>query len=278
LGWINPVDISGPGTYSITQSATDNDYYKISSEYSSNEYLLIENRQNAEFDCTLPQGGLVIWHIDDEAGFDTEGYPGGRWPKDGNHYRVAVAQADGNFNLEKGNNRGDAGDVHHGAGVDAMAPGPDGHPNTDGYQKGRITETGHTISDVSVSGQVMTFCLNGCGDSNSGGGDPGSGFLAPENLSATVTSSGKGRNSIKTVMLTWDDNSNGVDNEDQFVIERCQELGKRKSKTCIFNVVATVGQDVNSFTDQPGSGVFKYRVMAQRGAGDNTEFSNEVKI
>jgi M6 family metalloprotease-like protein len=138
LGWIDPVDISASGRYGIGQSASDDDYYMISAGFPAGEYLLIENRQRAGLDCSLPQGGLAIWHIDDETGFDTEGYPGGRWPKDGKHYRVALAQADGNFQLEKGINRGDAGDLHHGAGVDAIAPGPDGHPNTDAYQDGRI--------------------------------------------------------------------------------------------------------------------------------------------
>ncbi len=137
LGWINPVNISQSGEYTIGQSETGNDYFVITDGFPGNEYLMIENRQNAGFDCSLPQGGLAIWHIDDDAGFNTEGYPGKRWPKDGKHYRVAMAQADGNFQLEKGINRGDSGDVHHGGGVDAMAPGPDGHPNTDAYQSGR---------------------------------------------------------------------------------------------------------------------------------------------
>jgi hypothetical protein len=94
---------------------------------------------------------------------NAEGYPDKRWPRDGKHYRVALAQADGNFQLEKGLNRGDAGDLHRGGGVDAMAPGPELHPNTDGYQGGRITVTGHTFSAISASGPTMTFCLNGCG-------------------------------------------------------------------------------------------------------------------
>jgi len=275
LGWIEPVDISQQGTYSIGQSETNNEYFIITDGFASNEYLLIENRQRAGFDCSLPQGGLAIWHIDDETGFDTEGYPSKRFPKDGKHYRVALAQADGGFNLEMGYNRGDAGDLHHAAGVDAMAPGPDGHPNTDGYQNGQIVVTGHTISDISASGPVMTFCLNGCGASIP---PDGGSFEAPSNLVATLTDSGKGRSSVKTVLLSWTDNSSGADNEDQFVIQRCEEVGKGSNKICNYSSLATAGQDVTSFSDQPESGTFRYRVKARRGAGDDTSYSNEAKI
>ena len=274
LGWISPVNISETGEYSIGQSETNNEYFVITDGYSGNEYLMIENRQNAGFDCSMPQGGLAIWHIDDEAGFNTEGYPGGRWPKDGKHYRVALAQADGNFQLEKGQNRGDSGDVHHAVGVDAMAPGPDGHPNTDGYQRGQITYTGHTISNISDSGSTMTFCLNGCG----GDPEPGGGYDAPSNLTASVNTSGKGKKVVKNVSLNWTDNSNGADNEDNFIVERCQESGKGKNKTCNFSQHAILGQDVTSFSESTGSGTYKYRVKARRGSGDDTGYSNEVKI
>ena len=273
LGWINPVNISQEGEYSIGQSESNNDYFVITDGYSSNEYLMIENRQNAGFDCSMPQGGLAIWHIDDDAGFNTEGYPGGRWPKDGKHYRVALAQADGNFQLEKGHNRGNAGDVHHAAGVDAMAPGPDGHPNTDGYQKGRITDTGHTISNISAAGSTMTFCLNGCGDP-----EPGGNYDAPSNMAASVAVSGKGDTATKNVSLNWTDNSTGTDNEDMFVIERCLEGGKGRIKVCNFSQHATTGQDVTSFSESPGMGIYRYRVKARKGAGDDTAYSNEVKI
>ncbi len=276
LGWISPVNISQSGEYTIAQSETSNEYFVITDGFPGNEYLMIENRQNAGFDCSMPQGGLAIWHIDDEAGFDTEGYPGKRWPKDGKHYRVAMAQADGNFQLEKGVNRGDSGDVHHGGGVDAMAPGPDGHPNTDAYQSGRITVTGHTISNISSSGPVMTFCLNGCG----GGGEPGPGgsFDAPSNMLASVSTTGKGETAIRTVVLNWTDNSDGAGNEDLFIIERCLESGRGRITLCAFSPHATIGQDVTSFSESPGSGHYKYRVKARRGAGDDTAYSNEVKI
>jgi hypothetical protein len=224
----------------------------------------------------MPQGGLAIWHIDDEAGFNTEGYPGKRWPKDGKHYRVAMAQADGNFQLEKGINRGDSGDVHHGGGVDAMVPGPDGHPNTDAYQSGRITVTGHTISNISSSGPVMTFCLNGC----DGAGEPGPGgsFNAPSDILASVSTSGKGDTAIRTVVLNWTDNSSGTGNESIFIIERCLESGRGRITLCDFSQHATTGQDITSFSESPGSGHYKYRVKARRGEGEDTAYSNEVKI
>ena len=276
LGWINPVNISQPGEYSLGQSESDNEYFVITQGYASDEYLMIENRQNTGFDCSLPQGGLAIWHIDDTTGFNTEGYPTKRWPKNGEHYRVALAQADGNFSLEAGNNNGDASDVHHAGGVDAMAPGPDGHPNTDGYQDGRIRVTGHTISNISSSGPVMTFCLNGC----DGGGDttPTTSYDAPSNMSASLTKTGKAKTAIISVSLNWTDNSNGTDNEDNFIIERCEETGNGRAKTCNFSEYATVGRDITSFTEIPGSGTFKYRVKARRGANDDTPYSNEVEI
>jgi len=280
LGWIDPVDISQTGTYSLRQSATNNEYYIITSGYSTDEYLMIENRQKTGFDCSLPQGGLAIWHIDDTAGFNQEGYPDKRWPKDGRHYRVALAQADGSFALEKGYNRGDAGDVHHAGGVDAMAPGPDGHPNTDGYQDGRITVTGHTISDISAAGPTMTFCLNGCGDT---GGtdpdpDPGGGFSAPSNLAAAVAGSSRSRAGSNMVTLSWIDNSNGVDNEDLFVIERCEVTGKGRKKVCKYSEHATAAQDSTSFAEPEGSGSYRYRVKARRNYTEETDYSNEVTI
>ena len=155
-----------------------------------------------------------------------------------------------------------------------MAPGPDGHPNTDGYQNGRITITGHTISNISASGPVITFCLNGCDDG--GGQDPIGGYVAPSNLAASVSTTGKGKTVVKNVSLSWIDNSNGIDNEDMFVIERCLESGKGKSKICNFAEYSTPGQDVNYFSESPGSGTYKYRVKARRGTSDDTGYSNEV--
>ena len=104
----------------------------------------------------------------------------------------------------------------------------------------------------------------------------GSSPAAPTNLTASVETTGKGKDKVVTgVTLNWTDNA---DNEDEFVIERCEETGKGKNKTCVFAGIATVGADVTTFFDNsPGSGTLKYRVKASNATGDSA-YSNEVKI
>ena len=98
---------------------------------------------------------------------------------------------------------------------------------------------------------------------------------APTNLTASVESSGKGRNKIVTgVQLSWSDNSN---NEDFFVIERCAETGKGRNKSCDFSELDTVGADVTNFSFIPDSGTFHYRVKARNAQGDSA-YTNVVKI
>lgn len=74
-----------------------------------NEYFLLENRQQIGFDASIPGSGLLIYHVDDnvEGQNDDEWYPD---HQDEGHYLVALEQADGNWDLELGENRGDAGD------------------------------------------------------------------------------------------------------------------------------------------------------------------------
>ena len=285
LGWYLPQSISSTGIYTLDKTeqpgGTNEVVYKIDDGFPSGEYLLIENRQNAGFDCTLPQGGLAIWHIDESVGDTNEGYPdqpgrGRSWPENGKHYRVALLQADGEYDLERDANRGDSGDVFHGGAVNSIGPGPDTYPNTDSYKGGRITQTGHTITDISASADVMTFCLNCEGTPPP---PPGDAFDPPSNLTATVTRSGKGKNATKSVTLNWTDNSTGSQNEDSFQVERCEEIGPKKNKTCAFSDYhSPVSQDVTSFSDpETLSGTYKYRVRAVKGTQE-TASSNEVKI
>jgi M6 family metalloprotease-like protein len=161
LGWVTPTVLSTPGLYTIGQAETNPQVYRINYGYPSSEYLLIENRQPVGIETAMPQGGLCIYHIDDLAGYNTEGYPGqAGWPENGNHYGVAILQADGNYDLEKGNNRGDSGDVFHASGVSEISSGPGNHPNTDAYQGGNIIVTNNTLHSISAAGASMSFVYN----------------------------------------------------------------------------------------------------------------------
>ena len=161
LQWTTPTVVTTSGTYTLRRSCDNNDMILINHKFPSGEYLLIENRQPCGFDASMPQGGLAIFHLDDNAN-NNRGYPGqSGWPSNGNHYKVALLQADGSYNMEGGNNRGDSSDLFHGGGVNSI--GPNGtsagssYPNTNAYQNGNIIDTEVTISNISASGQTMTF-------------------------------------------------------------------------------------------------------------------------
>ncbi|KAA9132739.1 M6 family metalloprotease domain-containing protein [Marinihelvus fidelis] len=248
LGWYTPTVISDPGEYTLRQAESFPDVYRIDQGFPSNEYLLVENRQDAGFDCSIPQGGLVIWHIDNEAGYNTEGFPGqSGWPANGNHYRVAVLQADGDYDLERSNNRGDSTDAHHAAGVDAIGPGPGNHPNTDTYQDGIIASTGITISDISASSASMTFCLNGCA--------PPVPPADPSGFSASAASASR-------IDLAWSDNA---DNENGYRLERSPNGSSG------WSVIASLGANTSGYSDTglAASTTYFYRVAAFNGAGDS---------
>ncbi|MEM7222104.1 MAG: M6 family metalloprotease domain-containing protein [Pseudomonadota bacterium] len=247
LGWLTPMTLSAPGSYSLRAAETHAEVYRIDDGFPSNEYLLIENRQPLGFDSAMPQGGLVIWHIDDEAGFNTEGHPGqSNWPENGNHYRVSVLQADGKYELEKGNDRGDAGDVFHGDGVNQLMT--TGNPSTNAYQDGIVTDTGHEITDISEAGSTMTFNFNSSGT-------PATPPAAPSDL--TVASVG-----TDFVQLTWADNAT---DELGFQLER------RPQGTSSWTLIADLPANSQGYSDTnlPSGASFDYRVRAYSGAGDS---------
>jgi immune inhibitor A len=125
------------------------------------EYFLVENRQQTAntYDQYLPGNGLFIWHID-EAQWTytiqndrpcTQPIPCNCSP--GWHYLVALEQADNLLNLEKKNNRGDAGDPFPGSTnkrIWTMAT----QPGSGSWYSCQNTKIG--ITNISNSGAVMT--------------------------------------------------------------------------------------------------------------------------
>jgi M6 family metalloprotease-like protein len=156
LGWVTPSELSKRGVYGIAQAETSRGIWKIIKNYPANEYLLIENRQPIGLDSRIPQGGLAIWHIDESKPSNApEGFPGqSGWPANNNHYKVALLQADGTYDLEHNKNPGDSGDLYQGG---SRRLGPDTVPNSDAYQSGMVYSTQIEISNFSAAGPLMTF-------------------------------------------------------------------------------------------------------------------------
>ncbi|MDA8137631.1 MAG: M6 family metalloprotease domain-containing protein [Desulfobacteraceae bacterium] len=121
LGWVNPVQVSGSLVdQAIAPAAEADDVYLFYSAHPANpnEYFLVENRQKVGFDKGLPGSGLAIWHIDEaKASYANEDNSQECAPPMDcatTHYRVALVQADGDWDLELGFNQGDRGDLFPG--------------------------------------------------------------------------------------------------------------------------------------------------------------------
>lgn len=164
--WAEPIVLDQGGRFALKASEISDEAYRINLSDPGElhaEYLLIENRQPLEFDINIWSSGLVIYHIDDAADLQKNlGFPGqAGWPENGNHYQVALLPKDGNYNLEKGKNSGDASDMW--APGDVLGPGEGNtvFPNTDRYQNGIVSETGIRIEVLSQEGTDVTFCVTG---------------------------------------------------------------------------------------------------------------------
>lgn len=122
---------------------------------SGNEYFLIENRGPYGYDVGMGgTQGLFIWHVDDNVSTNRhEWYPG---HTSSGHYKVALEQSDGRFDLERNTNRGDPGDPF---------PGYDNNrtfsstslPNSMDYT---FTPTDVLVNNISDADSVMTFDLS----------------------------------------------------------------------------------------------------------------------
>jgi hypothetical protein len=166
LGWVTPTVISPSNQpYTLGPQCQSSTIFKITTNFPTGEYLLVENRQKAcLYDSRMGgsySGGLAIFHIDEnQPSYDAQGYPGqSGWPGNGNHYRIALLQADKLYELEKGSNRGNSGDLFHTG--DSLVPstssaGP--YPNSDSYAYGKgVKSTGISITNIAASGNNMSF-------------------------------------------------------------------------------------------------------------------------
>ncbi len=113
------------------------------------EYFLVENRQQTGFDASLPGPGLLIWHIDESQGTNTNE----------NHYKVALMQADGKRDLENNHGRGDAGDPWPGSSGNTSFTATS-TPNSKSYASANtcVAVTGISASSAIMSANLQVKC------------------------------------------------------------------------------------------------------------------------
>ena len=199
LGWVDTMDVLAAETNVKVIASCDGDLiYKVGYKMKAGEYFLVENRFPCGFDAKLAnptdptkdRSGMAIWHIDetDALGKDVINYQSEGVCASGKcrmHYRVALVQGDGKFDLEKGVNKGDRTDLfrkrtdtngalvaykidNKGVTLNSGAVLPE--PNTRGYSGEVEYDTGISFEVGAVDkSMVLTIKLLGATGTNTGG-------------------------------------------------------------------------------------------------------------
>ena len=143
-GWASRVTTLASGM-TATVDAGKNDF--LIHARNASEYFILENRQQAGRDATLPDAGVAIWHVDVNGNNSNEQMTASQ------HYECSLEQADNRFDLEHRANAGDAEDLF---GAVAVTFGAATAPNSnwwDGSASGLEIEQ---ISAVAASMTVKT--------------------------------------------------------------------------------------------------------------------------
>jgi immune inhibitor A len=146
-GWASEVAVTTPGTVTFTDVKSSRAVHRLWRDgQRGKEYFLVENRQRTGFDRLLPGAGLLVWHVDDNQPDNSNE----------NRYLVGLVQADGKRDLERGRNRGDAGDAYPGtSGNTALTP--TSTPSSDSYAG---KDTAVSLTGISSSGTAMTATVS----------------------------------------------------------------------------------------------------------------------
>ena len=155
LGWVTPVmPPSGDMVTVNVASADEATVYALPTER-SNEYFLVENRQNSGYDQGLAYllytsdfGGLAIWHIDDNVG--TAGLNNDN--ADENHRRVDLVAASGDSFLDDASSYGRPTNLFYEGNRTSINDNTS--PSTNLYSG---DASGVALAEISFSAASMTF-------------------------------------------------------------------------------------------------------------------------
>jgi immune inhibitor A len=146
-GWASVVTPTTNANVSITEVKDSQTIYRLWKDGTGgSEYFLLENRQRNRFDVSLPGEGLLVWHVDDTVADNNNP----------NRYKVALMQADGQRDLERGANRGNSGDPYPGSNNNTSFT-VNSNPNSKSYTGG---DTCVGITNIPSAGPAMPVRLS----------------------------------------------------------------------------------------------------------------------
>ena len=154
LGWVEPIIITEDiNNLELEPIENEGNIYllPIPGNWSnSNEYYLLENRQQLKYDSYLPGEGLLIWHIDEDV-------LNSKWNSNGvnadeEHKGVDLEEADGDDDLDYANNRGDDGDPYTSGNFTKSS-----YPNSLAYNG---TESGWKIENIETNGDNIILDIS----------------------------------------------------------------------------------------------------------------------
>jgi immune inhibitor A len=171
LGVTELINVTEAGVYTVPAIETSNVAYRLWADgQGGQQYFILENRRPINWDQALPGHGLMIWHVDEAMPHNNwQWWPGCGWYQ---HYKVAVEQADGLYNLEH-NQASDAGDPWPGTTgnqyftADSSPDSRDYYGNDTGVFVGPIPVTSDTVQ------VFMSVSFTGIETSPPAAGGPG---------------------------------------------------------------------------------------------------------
>jgi immune inhibitor A len=234
--------------------------YKIVNPLNTREYFIFENRLKTGYERYALNDGLLVWHIDDGVFYNNwEWYPG---LDSTYHMHVAMEQADGFYELEKGVNRGSSGDTWPGI-YNKTLFSPTTLPSSNWYKSKGI----FSLQNIRKVGTDIVLDVV-FGDSIIEPPDT----VVVDKLFAPYALTAYFNSLDRSVQLNWQDSSTKVD---KVYIERQDK--KQKGGWASYRVIdSTTG---TSYTDvtMPIIQQAKYRVR-QRSGIVVSGFSNEAKV
>lgn len=156
-GWVTPqlIPRTGSGTLSVTAGSDGADcVWKWANPANSKEYFLLENRKKINRDSQIKDGGICIWHVDEQGNRDNQSR---LYNTTHANYEVSCEQADGLYHFERNSTSNDSLDFWFSGNTAAYFKNAFNDLTTPNARWWNGTASGLSLSDFSQKDSSMTF-------------------------------------------------------------------------------------------------------------------------